>query len=119
MAHFDRRQLADISAAVLAETSDLELAKRVIKRLSADPARRTGRRQRAELDPFDAFKKGGENTLRDGLRRLSLEQLKDVVAQYGLDPNRLAMKWKSSERLTDHIVEFVKARSEKGSAFKG
>ncbi|HEX8754028.1 MAG TPA: hypothetical protein VF731_11500 [Solirubrobacterales bacterium] len=119
MAHFDRRLLTDVSAAVLAETSDPDLAERVVKRLSSSPARRTGRRNRAKLDPFEAFKEGGENVLRDRLRNLNLEQLKDVVAQYGMDPNRLAMKWKSSERLADHIVGFVKARSQKGSAFKG
>ena len=52
------------------------------------------------------------------LRALELEQLRDVVAYYGMDPRRLAMKWKSRERLIDHISQTVHARSHKGDAFR-
>jgi hypothetical protein len=48
----------------------------------------------------------GEEALRQGLAALSLEQLKDVVADYGMDPGKLVMKWKTPLRIIDRIVEF-------------
>jgi hypothetical protein len=52
------------------------------------------------------------------LAALDLEQLRDVVAFYGMDPRRLVMKWKTTERVVAHIVETVQTRSRKGDAFR-
>jgi len=82
-----------------------------------DRARRSNRRAKAALDPFEAFEKG-EEQLRAALEALDIEQLKDVVAEHGMDRSRLALKWKSPERLIDLIVSTVKSRASKGSAFR-
>jgi hypothetical protein len=78
---------------------------------------KSGRRAAAVVDPFEEFQKG-ELGLRNRLRDLDLERLRDVVAQYGMDPTKLAMKWKDKERLTDLIVNTVASRSRKGDAFR-
>lgn len=74
------------------------------------------RRNPALFDPIDAAREG-EEVLRQRLDALSLEQLKDVVADYGMDPGRLVMKWKTPERVIDRIVEFSLARAVKGDVF--
>jgi hypothetical protein len=81
------------------------------------PPGRTHRRTPAVLDPFEEYKKG-EAVLRERLMALDLDLLRDVVAQYGMDRSKLAMKWKDKERLVDLIVSTVTSRSEKGHAFR-
>lgn len=75
------------------------------------------RRPPAVLDPVQVVR-DGEATLRRALEMLSLEQLRDIVAEYGMDPGRLVMKWNTPERVIDRIVEMSVARAHKGSAFR-
>jgi hypothetical protein len=81
------------------------------------PTGRTHRRTPAVLDPFEEYKRG-EAVLRERLMALDLDQLRDIVAQYGMDRSKLAMKWKDKGRLLDLIVSTVTSRSEKGHAFR-
>lgn len=83
----------------------------------ADKARKGNRRAPAVLDPYEAFE-SGEAQLRGTLTRLDIEQLKDIVAQHGMDRSRLAMKRKSPDRLVDLIVGTVKSRATKDSVFR-
>jgi hypothetical protein len=83
----------------------------------ADPARKGGRRTPAVLDPLGLARQG-EDVLRKELSALDIEQLRDVVAQYGMDPGKLVMKWKDTVRIIDRIVELSLARSTKGDAFR-
>lgn len=78
--------------------------------------RRGARRASGVIDPFALYLEG-ESTLREALARLDIEQLKDVVAEHGMDQSKLAMKWKSTDRLIDFIVTTVSARARKGRAF--
>lgn len=80
--------------------------------------RRRGRRTPAVLDPVEIARQG-EEELRSRLERLNLEQLLDIVAQYGMDPGKLVMKWKTPDRVIDRIVEISLSRSTKGDAFRG
>jgi hypothetical protein len=80
-------------------------------------ARRSNRRGAAVLDPFSVFTEG-EGRLRTRLEALDLEQLKDIVAEQSMDPSRLALKWKTPERLIDLIVTTVRDRVQKGDAFR-
>jgi hypothetical protein len=80
--------------------------------------RRTGRRAAGVIDPFAIYVASGESGLRDRLRRLDLEQMRDIVAEHGMDHDRLAMKWKDPDRVIDRIVDKVRARASKGSAFR-
>lgn len=84
---------------------------------AASPARRGGRRPPGALDPFAVIAEG-EGALRARLGELTLDQLKDVVAEHGMDPSKLAMKWKKPERLVELIVATVRERMEKGDAFR-
>jgi hypothetical protein len=81
-------------------------------------ARKGGRRTPAVLDPVELAKQS-EGELRAQLAILNLEQLRDIVAQYGMDPGKLVMKWKDTQRIVDRIVELALARAKKGDAFRG
>jgi hypothetical protein len=80
--------------------------------------KRTGRRAPAKLDPFKILADGGEQVLIEQLADLSLEELRDIVAQFGMDPRRLVTKWKDVQRVRDHIVATTIQRSRKGDAFR-
>lgn len=81
-------------------------------------AARSGRRSPGPLDPFAVYADTGESGLRQALATLDLEQLRDVVAEHGMDHDRLAMKWKRPDRVIGRIVERVEAVSSKGFAFR-
>ncbi|GAB3269394.1 hypothetical protein GCM10027449_03650 [Sinomonas notoginsengisoli] len=49
---------------------------------------------------------------------MDLEHLRDIVAEHGMDHDRLAMKWKDPNRVIERIVDKVAARATKGSAFR-
>jgi hypothetical protein len=83
----------------------------------SDAKRGKNRRAPASLDPVQVVR-DGEPTLRRALEKLSLEDLRDIVAEYGMDPGRLVMKWVSPERVIDRIVEMAVARAHKGNAFR-
>lgn len=75
------------------------------------------RRDPAVLDPFSTYAEG-EHVLRQRLEGLSIEQLKDIVAEHGMDKSKLAMKWRSEDRLIELVVATVGSRSRKGDAFR-
>jgi len=82
------------------------------------PAKRRGhRRAPAVLDPVALYGEG-EGLLREKLGSLNLEQLRDIVAECGMDPGKLVMKWKTEQRVIDHIVETAASRAKKGEAFR-
>lgn len=83
-----------------------------------DSPRRSHRRAPGVLDPFSVFGESGEGGLRARLGVLSLDQLRDIIAEHGMDNDRLAMKWKDPARVIDRIVERVTTRLAKGSAFR-
>jgi hypothetical protein len=122
-----RPELSEILAktveAIAAEANRTpRFAKALAAAFSADgevgSSRRVGRRAPGVLNPFQVFEDTGEGGLRSQLRELDLEQLRDIVAEHGMDHDRLAMKWKTTDRVMDRIVEKVASRSSKGSAFR-
>lgn len=74
------------------------------------------RRSPAVLDPLVVFADGTAE-LRRRLESLDIEQLKDIVAEFGMDSTQLAMKWKRPERLVDLIVQTAETRARRGDAF--
>jgi hypothetical protein len=80
--------------------------------------RRAGRREAGLIDPFEVLKAGGSEGLQERLAQLTVEQLKDVIAEHGMDRDRLAMKWKDSGRLIERIIETSVSRANKGHAFR-
>lgn len=80
--------------------------------------RARGKRAPAMLDPVSAFEAGGEEALRERLRTLSIDQLKDIVSEYGMDKSHLVMKWTKVDRVIEHIVGSAATRARKGDAFR-
>ncbi|MEA3034053.1 MAG: hypothetical protein QOH86_2069 [Sphingomonadales bacterium] len=81
------------------------------------PKRPSNRRPPAVLDPVHLARQG-EDLLRAELAKLDLEQLRNVVAEYGMDPGKLVLKWRDEERVIERIVEVARGRAHKGSAFR-
>jgi hypothetical protein len=75
------------------------------------------RRTQPVLDPIEIARQG-ESTLRGQLASLSIEQLKDIVAEFGMDAGKLVIKWKTADRIIERIVETSMARAQKGDAFR-
>ena len=123
-----RTKLLDLAKAMAdAADRDPELASRLTEILGAAPAapkkpelvpgRAKNRRPEAVLDPVVVVGEG-EDALRGQLSALSLDQLRDVVAEYGMDQGKLVMKWKDPVRIIDRIVEIAASRAQKGHAFR-
>lgn len=79
---------------------------------------RRGRRAPGVVDPYAILDEGGAGGLAAALQDLSVEQLKDIIAQHGMDRDRLAMKWRDPSRLIRRIVETASGRASKGDAFR-
>ncbi len=80
--------------------------------------RKRRRRAQAAFDPVAVLREEGLQELQSRLLELDLDQLKDIVAQYGMDPGKLVMKWKTRDRVADRIVEMSMNRAQKGDAFR-
>jgi hypothetical protein len=98
--------------------SSLEKALGAARGLEDRQPRRPHRRAPGVVDPFAVFADAGEDGIRRSLAQLSIEQLKDIVAEHGMDRSKLAMKWKTSDRFVELILETVATRSRKGDAFR-
>jgi len=81
------------------------------------PPKRSARRQPGRFDPMALHREHPEDLVRR-LDELTVEELKDIVAENGMDRTKLAMKWKTKERLIELIVSTVKSRALKGDAFR-
>ena len=83
---------------------------------SKESKRSPKRRDKAILDPI---KLAEDNELtKDILAELTEKELKDIIADYGMDSAKLAMKWKDKERLIQLILESAFRRASKGDAFR-
>ncbi len=87
--------------------------------ISSDRTKRRPRHRRppAVLDPVELARQS-EGVLQEQLAQLTVEQLKDIVADYGMDPGKVVTNWKLSERIIDRIVEVSVGRARKGNAFR-
>ena len=87
------------------------------ERIFLKGGRPANRRDPAVLNPI-AMIAEDEIALVEQLHSLTDKELKDIIADYGMDPSKLAMKWKDKERLINHIVDASKRRACKGDAFR-
>ena len=84
--------------------------------ISKEPKRSPKRRDKAVLDPI---KLSEDNKLtKDILAELTEKELKDIIADYGMDSTKLAMKLKDKDRLIQLILESASRRATKGNAFR-
>lgn len=102
----------------LADRLRLVLNPKRSSKATSPEGRRPRRRAPSAFDPFAVYEEGGESSLHNRLRELDLERLKDMVADHGMDPMKLAMKWRTQDRLVDLIVRTVHDRARKGDAFR-
>lgn len=127
-----KRTLFEFVSAVIAEAEKNEEFKASVERalgghnreiherparVNTETKRKGGRRTPAVFDPVELARQG-EDILRAQLAVLTLEQLRDIVAQYRMDPGRLVMKWKDTNRIANRVVELAMARATKGDAFR-
>lgn len=123
-----KKRLKKVFDEILAEIeSNDSLAERILLALdsegnnskrSTNSKKKSRRRTAAVLDPISILEIEGENSLRSRLISLDIEQLKDIVAEYGMDQAKLVMKWSATERIIEHIVSTAVIRSKKGDAFR-
>jgi hypothetical protein len=119
-----KRALNELVRVVVDEASrNPEFARRIEEALGLEgkqkkpiPSRAAHRRAPAIVDPVELARQG-EAVLRARLAELNLEQLKDVVADYGMDPGKLVLKWKTADRIVGRIVEVSIGRARKGEGF--
>ena len=78
--------------------------------------KKSNRRAPAKIDPFAIYEQG-ENILAEELSKLSISELKDIIAANGMDPANLVMRWKKREKIEKHIIETTLRRSASGEAF--
>lgn len=90
--------------------------KPVNDRTTETTKRRTNRRDKAVLDPIKLAEEGSLD--KDVLVALSDKELKDIIAEFKMDPSKLAMKWKDKNRVIELILETSFRRASKGDAFR-
>ena len=78
--------------------------------------RGANRRDKAVLDPIKLAEEGKLSA--EVLESLTDKELKDIVADYRMDPSKLAMKWKDKNRLIQLILDTSFRRASKGDAFR-
>ena len=79
-----------------------------------------GKRKRmpSVLDPYALARQEGETALRARLGDLDVDQLKDLVHDYGMDYDHRAMRWTDQQRLIGRIIDRVDFGTTQGSAFR-
>lgn len=85
---------------------------------AAKPQPKRGRRAPGPWDPYVVYAEVGETGLTERLNALELEQLRDIVAEHGMNHDGKAMRWKTADRVVGRIVERVVDRAGKGDAFR-
>jgi len=87
------------------------------KKPSSSKKRRNSR-MKSVFDPVELYHQKGEKHLHQQLQHLEVTQLKDMIAEHGMDSSRRAMRWKKRDRLIELIVQTASCRARKGNAFR-
>ena len=90
--------------------------KKIVNPKRIPSKRPRNRRPAALLDPVQLARQG-DAVLRAELEKLNIEQLRDIVSDFGMDTGKLVLKWRTTERIIERIVEVSLLRAQKGSAF--
>jgi hypothetical protein len=106
-----------IKEAVVEAVRDPQFGRALRRAVEGAIPKKRSRRHPPVVDVFASYGRGGEPELRDVLAALTLDQLKDVVAQHRMDRSQLALKWRRPERLIELIVAQTVSRAHKGEAF--
>ena len=101
---------------VFAEKLELIMLNPEKERKTGSTKRSGNRRDRAILDPILLAEEG--KLSKEVLEPLTDKKLKDIIADYGMDPSKLAMKWKDRDRVIKLIIDTSQRRASKGDAFR-
>lgn len=83
------------------------------------PARRAKVvRQPGAFDPFVVYRESGPQDLERQLTGLTVEQLRDIIAEQEIDTHKETGRKRNQKVLVEWTVERVRALAEKGSAFR-
>ena len=75
-------------------------------------------RQPGVFDPFVVFAESGEQGLADKLLELTVDQLRDIIAEQEIDTRKETGRKRKAEALVSWTVARVKALASKGSVFR-
>ncbi|QMU20920.1 hypothetical protein [Gordonia rubripertincta] len=87
------------------------------RKRTAAPRKRVTR-QPGAFDPFVVYRRGGGQELSARLGELTLDQLRDIIAEQELDTRKETSRKRKPEVLVAWIVERVEASENKGSVFR-
>ena len=107
----------DVDSSIKKRNGNKKAPKKHKVLIESTTSRPANRRDKAVLDPIKLMEEGDVD-LRRKLEDLSEKELKDIIADYGMDTSKLAMKWKDTERLIDLIMDVSARRATKGDAFR-
>lgn len=82
------------------------------------PAAKKVARQPGVFDPFVVLRESGENELAEKLSALTLDQLRDIIAEQEIDTRRETGRKRSKEVIASWTVDRVKALASKGAVFR-
>ncbi|QGF23024.1 hypothetical protein [Raineyella fluvialis] len=86
---------------------------------AASPAKPPKRRRRpSPLNPYAVAAEDGAEGLREQLQQLDVEELKDIVTEYGMNHDRRAMSWTDHDRFVERILAKTDFGASQGSAFR-
>ncbi|BDH60246.1 hypothetical protein MTP04_03760 [Lysinibacillus sp. PLM2] len=85
---------------------------------STTTKKRTRKRNPALFNPEIVLSEKGKEGLFDSLNQLEIDQLKDIVSEYGMDPAKKVMRWRTKEKIVTHILEVTNNWMQKGEAFR-
>lgn len=111
-------EVLDVSRPLATVDGDAEAIARPATAGAAKPQPKRGRRAPGPWDPYTVYAEVGETGLTERLNELELEQLRDIVAEHGMNHDGKAMRWKTADRVVGRIVERVVDRAGKGDAFR-
>jgi DNA polymerase III gamma/tau subunit len=70
-------------------------------------------------DVYEELKARGDDGLRIWLIDQPMEILKAIIKQERFDPSRRTLRWTDQKKFADHIVQALRAKMSRGSAFIG
>lgn len=110
-----------IEAAATAGSGDALIAAAPVRapRVRSTSSRRAAaKREPGAFDPFEVYNASGADALRGRLAPLSVDQLRDIIAEQQIDTHKETGRKRKQEVLVDWAVGRVQELAEKGSVFR-
>lgn len=105
-----------ISKVIQDEMTENEAFAKKIEGILCPEKKKKSTRNPAKINPIHLWEEG-EEKLREEVVKLDVEELKDVIAEFGLDPKKSANRLKKREKLEELIFEGAKRTATRGDAF--